>query len=694
MANFLSTKIALRTDTIQNWNSLSNQILLNGEVAIVMTDEKLPLFKIGDGVHKFYELPYSNSKISSDMVNAIDIIAKSICQGANSSAVPQSLAAGLMVSSDVPYSQAFGYNTKTKSGDIYSFTWSGEAGRDINSPYSSHAIGSFNINPNNGLSGFYVGDRNLKEVIEGETSDFSKVTLISNDVAYSKDLSVVKIAGEEYYKLVAGGKANLSALYVVDDPYLNAYGQTIKNVALPELSNDAATKNYVDSEIAKIPAPDFSEYYKKTETSSNAEIETALDSKVDTVEVNQLSDALSTAISTDIKNLADNYAKKTDIKVEYVRNDKKIYLSAGDYVTSVDANDFIKDGMISTVTYDETTHMLCIVWNADAGSKTTTINLSGLIDTYAAGYGLSLANGEFSVDTEEIAQKSDLDNYYLTSETSSATEISQAISDFVKVSVDNMPIKDFKMLHISYEEYVQLVNDENIDPHTIYVLSADGCDDQFGNRIINLGSPISADDAATKNYVDSEIAKMPQPDLTQFYKKSETSSSAEIADAIKSNVQVSAALGSGTQIASISVDGVATPIYAPDGGAAEWGSIDGNVEDQRDLIKVNYPLDNPTASSETVDGVAYKRFDIKDHTIATISLSDETPVRIHFPDKPTENFCRDFIVKIKVTSVNIPQVQFVKGQNDTSIGFEYEDDVWATLEVGINYFTFTETERE
>ena len=412
MANFLSTKIALRTDTIQNWNSLSNQVLLNGEVAIVMTDEKLPLFKIGDGVHKFYELPYSNSKISSDMVNAIDIIAKSICQGANSSAVPQSLAAGLMVSSDVPYSQAFGYNTKTKSGDVYSFTWSGETSRDINKPYSSHAIGSFNINPNNGLSGFYIGDRNLKDIFESEISGVSKVALISNDIAYSKDLSVVKIAGEEYYKLVADEKTNPSALYVVDDLHLNAYDQTIRNVASPELSDDAANKNYVDI-------------------------------------------------------------------------------------------------------------------------------------------------------------------------------------------------------------------------------------------------------------------------------------------AIKNNVQVSASLDTGTQIASISVDGVATSIYAPEGGGrAEWGSIEGNVEDQTDLVKVNYPLDNPTESSETVDSVTYKRFDVKDHTIATISLSDATPVRIHFPDKPMENFCRDFIVKIKVTSNDIPQVQFVKGQNDTSIGFEYEDDSWATLEVGINYFTFTETERE
>lgn len=74
------------------------------------------------------------------------------------------------------------------------------------------------------------------------------------------------------------------------------------------------------------------------------------------------------------------------------------------------------------------------------------------------------------------------------------------------------------------------------------------------------------------------------------------------------------------------------------------------------MIKVNYLLDNPTVSSEIVDGVTYKRFNIKDHTIATILLSDATPVRIHFPDKPSENFCRDFIVKIKVTSKNIPQV--------------------------------------
>ena len=457
----LINKIALRTDTIQNWNALSSQVLLNGEVAIVLTDEKLPLFKIGDGIHKFYELPYSTKKISSDFINATDIIANSICQGIGSTAVPQGIAAGLNVHSNAIFSQAFGNNTTSK--DIYSFTWNGKPDQDATNPYQSHDIGSFNVNPKDGPKGIYIGEQTLPEVIS-----------------------------------------------------------------------------------SCIPEVDLSEYYKKTETSSAIEI----------------SDAIQSAAAT-----------------------------TKDYVDS----------------------------------KFDTIP-----------------------------------------------------TDYAKISVDNEAVQDFKMLHISYDEHAQLVNDENIDPHTIYVLSADGYDDQFGNRIINLGSPVSADDAATKNYVDSEIAKIPQPDLSEFMKLS-----SESTQDISSNLSIDGCLSVRNLVVQDSSVGV-----------AKWGNVEGNVEDQTDLVKVNYPLDNPTVSSEIVDGVTYKRFDIKDHTIATILLSDATPARIHFPDKPTENFCRDFIVKIKVTTQNIPQVQFVKSQNDTSIGFEYEDDNWATLEVGINYFTFTETERE
>ena len=511
----------------------------------------------------------------------------------------------------------------------------------------------------------------IDEKILTEISGFAKIS-VDNELV--QDFKMLHTSYDEYAQLVIAEKVDPHTMYVLSaDGYDDQHGNRIANVGAPISPNDAATKTYVDDAIYAIT----DDYYLKSETSNDIEIAEALGKKASAVEVSQLSDALSAAISTDIKNLTDNYAKKTDIKVEYVRDDKKIYLSAGDYVTSVDTDDFIKDGMISAVTYDETTHVLCIVWNTDAGGKSTTINLSDLIDIYTAGYGLSLVNGEFSVDTEEIAQKSDLDNYYLTSETSSAIEISQAISDFVKISVDNTLTKDFKLLHISYDEYAQLVADGKVDLHTMYVLSADGYDDQIGNRIINLGSPISADDAATKNYVDSEIAKIPQPDLSEFMKLS-----SESAQDISSNLSIDGCLSVRNLVVQDSSVGV-----------AKWGNVEGNVENQTDLVKVNYPLDNLTVSSEIVDDVTYKRFDIKDHTIATITLSDSTPVRIHFPTKPDANFCRDFIVKIKITSSTVPQVQFVKADNDTSIGFEYEDEGWTELEAGINYFAFTETER-
>lgn len=115
--------------------------------------------------------------------------------------------------------------------------------------------------------------------------------------------------------------------------------------------------------------------------------------------------------------------------------------------------------------------------------------------------------------------------YYQKSETSSAVEISSALGGSAKISVDGELTQDFKFVHISYDDYAQLVIDEHTDPHTVYVLSGEGYDDQFGNRIANVGEPISTTDAATKGYVDAQISSIPKPDMSEYYKKTETSSS-------------------------------------------------------------------------------------------------------------------------------------------------------------------------
>lgn len=52
-------------------------------------------------------------------------------------------------------------------------------------------------------------------------------------------------------KVADGTLFSDGVLYVVSADHVNAYGQKIVNVAEPTLSSDAATKNYVDTQIAE-----------------------------------------------------------------------------------------------------------------------------------------------------------------------------------------------------------------------------------------------------------------------------------------------------------------------------------------------------------------------------------------------------------------------------------------------------------
>lgn len=62
----------------------------------------------------------------------------------------------------------------------------------------------------------------------------------------------------------------------------------------------------------------------------------------------------------------------------------------GDVVSSVNAADFIRDGMISAVSYDSSTAVLTFSFNTDAGQEDITVDLASLIDIYEAGDGISV----------------------------------------------------------------------------------------------------------------------------------------------------------------------------------------------------------------------------------------------------------------------------------------------------------------
>lgn len=110
------------------------------------------------------------------------------------------------------------------------------------------------------------------------------------------------------------------------------------------------------------------------------------------------------------------YAEKSKIGLKYDSVNKEILIGTegiSGYGTSIDASDFIKDGMISSVSYDKDTHKLTITWNTSAGHADTVIDLSGLVDVYTAGNGLSSEKKndvtEFKIDDSKVVTKTAYD---------------------------------------------------------------------------------------------------------------------------------------------------------------------------------------------------------------------------------------------------------------------------------------------
>ena len=74
----------------------------------------------------------------------------------------------------------------------------------------------------------------------------------------TESLSAIHISRDDFYAKVVAGEVLSNELYIVSGDYVNAYGQKIRNVAEPELSDDAATKNYVDASISTLHSSSLS----------------------------------------------------------------------------------------------------------------------------------------------------------------------------------------------------------------------------------------------------------------------------------------------------------------------------------------------------------------------------------------------------------------------------------------------------
>ena len=286
-------RIALRTDDEKNWAS-SNPILKTGELAIVKTASNNIKMKVGDGIQKFNELQYLNAELgetsflSADEVSATSVSVRCISQGYNTRSSPTSLATGILAEAEANFGVVHGIEAKIKKGDDYAFVFNGTNLPGIADRYTSHGEGTFNINPLSGLSGIYIGDIRIDNLLATEeelntvaASIPTKTSQLSNDsnfltahqdisqiaqaiadkvkvgnyyetLSAIQTLSVVNIAENDYYDLVANDKIDETTIYIVSSDFINANGQQMKNLDAPVDDNDAATKNYVDTAMQSV----------------------------------------------------------------------------------------------------------------------------------------------------------------------------------------------------------------------------------------------------------------------------------------------------------------------------------------------------------------------------------------------------------------------------------------------------------
>lgn len=155
-------------------------------------------------------------------------------------------------------------------------------------------------------------------------------------------------------------------------------------------------------------------------------------------------DAKVTGVKTNDSVLAlDGTNLTSTIGLSYDSENKKIKLTGigNAEIASVDASDFIKDGMLDTARFDPETKEITLTFNTASGKDPIKINVSSLVDTYTAKAdgGLILDGNAFSVDTTKIATTQSVANVLNTvsrlSESAVQSASAAAESNYVKATV-------------------------------------------------------------------------------------------------------------------------------------------------------------------------------------------------------------------------------------------------------------------
>lgn len=155
-----------------------------------------------------------------------------------------------------------------------------------------------------------------------------------------------------------------------------------------------------------------------TTTSTNGDtiIKLKLDNTGNVV-LSQSNTGLKAQVPVDGINSTDTVLTLTDRKLSTTLNfaydeaSKKIKLTGvgGVIIGEIDTTDFLIDGILSGVSFNETTHILTLTFNADSGQEPIEVDLSKLVDVYD-GSNIRLKNITITTPAVEPASNSTLDS--------------------------------------------------------------------------------------------------------------------------------------------------------------------------------------------------------------------------------------------------------------------------------------------
>ena len=297
------------------------------------------------------------------------------------------------------------------------------------------------------------------------------------------------INADDYHKMVIDDTVDKNTLYVLSSDYINAYDQQMKNLAEPTDKADATTKSYVDQLV--------------NQTSCNLSSQLCTASCDLSTQLFNVSTDISTfmreKLSADLSSLSNELCETScSICLSVASISSAVALSVNAICS------FMRDELsndLSTLSNElcQTSCSICLsIENISAFMRDTLsadlYKLSGEVSATSSYLSIQLTSQLCTASCELTS-----DDKYLSS---SIDNVSSAIDK--KVYIDGISAETLSAIHLCADDYYDLVINETIDEHTLYVLSSDYIN-AYDEQIKYVAAPTDDSDAATKNYVDNSV---------------------------------------------------------------------------------------------------------------------------------------------------------------------------------------------